>query len=79
LLPLDLSLNLIKKFTCFENGLGSSFDESFIVETLQNLINKHIIDLGIVQRNNKKEKGEFIGCQGSSSCQNLYMTKIDHL
>jgi hypothetical protein len=62
LLPLDLSLNLIKKFTCFENSLGSSFVESFIVETLQNFINKHIIDLGNVQRNKEKEKGEFIGC-----------------
>jgi hypothetical protein len=59
--------------------LGFSFDESFIVETLQNLINKHIIHLGKVQRNKKKEKGEFIGCQVSSSYQNLSMTKIDHL
>jgi hypothetical protein len=53
--------------------LGSSFDE-----TLQNFINKHIIDLGNVQRNKKKEKGEFIGHQVSSSCQNLSITKIDH-
>jgi hypothetical protein len=59
--------------------LGSSFDESFIVETLQNFITKHIIDLGSVQRNKKKEKGEFIGCQVSPSCQNLSITKIDHL
>jgi hypothetical protein len=61
LFPLDLSLNLIKKFIYFENSLGSSFDESFIVEALQNFINKHIIDLGNGQRNRRKEKREFIG------------------
>ncbi len=36
-------------------------------ETLQNFINKHIVDLENVQRNKKKEKGEFPGCQVSSN------------
>ncbi len=49
------------------------------VETLQNFISKHIIDLGNVQRNKKKEKGEFIGHQVTLSYQNLSMTKTDHL
>jgi hypothetical protein len=36
-------------------------------ETLQNFINKHIVDLENVRRNKKKEKGEFSGCQVSSN------------
>jgi hypothetical protein len=36
-------------------------------ETLQNFINKHTVDLENVQRNKKKEKGEALGCQVSSS------------
>jgi hypothetical protein len=35
--------------------------------TLQNFIYKHTQDLENVQRNKKKENGEFIGCQVSSS------------
>jgi hypothetical protein len=36
-------------------------------ETLQKFINKHIVDLENVQRNKKKEKGEFPRCQVSSN------------
>jgi hypothetical protein len=45
--------------------------------TLQNLINKHTIDLENIERNKKREKGEFIRCLGR--CQNLSMLKINHL
>ncbi len=41
--------------------------------TLQNFINKHTINLENVQRNQKKEKGEFTRRQGSSK----QMSKLD--
>ncbi len=44
-----------------------------IDSTLQNFINKHTINLENVQRNQKKEKGEFTRCQGSSK----QMSKLD--
>jgi hypothetical protein len=39
---------------------------SFVVETLQSFINKHVVDLENVQRSKKKEKGEVPRCQVSS-------------
>jgi hypothetical protein len=39
-----------------------------------------LVDLEHVQRNKKKEKGEFRGCQVSQTkCQNLSISKIDHM
>jgi hypothetical protein len=45
---------------------------SLVVATLQNFIHKHTIDLENVQRNKKKEKGEFIRHQN-------YMSKSFHV
>jgi hypothetical protein len=42
--------------------LSSQYDA-----TLQNFIYKHTLDLENVQRNKRKEKGEFIGRQMSSN------------
>jgi hypothetical protein len=36
-------------------------------ETLQNFIYEHTVDLGNVQKNKKREKGEFTGCQVGSN------------
>jgi len=53
---------LIPVFGLFQNqrtvGLGKA---------IENFIYKHAIDLENVQKNKKKEKGEFTGCQVSSN------------
>jgi hypothetical protein len=48
---------------------------------MQNLINKHTVDLENVQSYKKKEKGKVARDVklAQNRCQNLFMSKIDHL
>jgi hypothetical protein len=63
--------------------LGSSTDSHQItttVKTLQRLIYKHTADSENAQRNRKKKKGKFKGCQvAPTRCQNLSISRIDRL
>jgi hypothetical protein len=55
--------------TCLSFNLSfiSIANKYFGFATLQTFIYKHIINLENVERNKKKEKGEFIRCQVNSN------------